>query len=49
MEVKRTLKGFVPDLHMGISSEIEEVVSEKTFPKYKQHLPGLVSTVLDSA
>lgn len=49
MEVTRTLKDFVPDLHMGIWTEIEEVISVKTFPKYQQHLPGLVSTVLDSA
>lgn len=30
MEVTRALKGSVPDLHMGIWTEIEEVVSVKT-------------------
>lgn len=49
IEVMRTLKGFVPDLHMGIWSEIEEVISVKTFPKYWQHLPGLVSAMLHFA
>lgn len=49
MEATRTLKGFVPDPHMGKWTEIKEVISVKTFPKYQQLLPGLVSTVLDSA